>query len=457
MRTYQDLIAIGENDRNRAEFVLGAISEFQASDLWRIARDADAYYRHQNPTIMRAQKMVYNLMGQATPDVWKPNHKISSRFYYYFVTQEVSFLLGNGVLFSKQADKDAALGKDFDVRVMRAATDALNAGVSYGFWNEDHLEVFPVYGGPYAPSFCPLDDEETGGLMAGIRFWQLNAKSPLRVTLYEPDGITDYIREDGEEIRILTPKHSYRRIREESEATGTEYREGGNPAVIPIVPLYNTGRQSELVGGRETIDAYDLMISGMVNNTDEGNLIYWVLKNANAMDEEDDAAFLAQLHRTHVAHANGDDGVGVEHETVEVPFEASKETLDQLRRRLFDDFMALDVKEIASGSATATQIRAAYEPLNEKASQFEGCVLDFLGGILALAGVDEMPTFRRDTIINQTEELQNILQAAQYLDADTVTEQICGVLGLVDRKDEIIAKRKAEEVGRFSDGEGDEE
>jgi len=73
-----------------------------------------------------------------------------------------------------------------------------------------------------------------------------------------------------------------------------------------------------------------------------------------------------------------------------------------------------------------------------------------------------MPTFRRDTIINQTEELTNILQAAQYLDADTVTEQICGVLGLVDRKDEIIAKRKEEEVSRYgnepeSEGEPEDE
>jgi hypothetical protein len=112
--------------------------------------------------------------------------------------------------------------------------------------------------------------------------------------------------------------------------------------------------------------------------------------------------------------------------------------------------MALDVKEISGGAATATQIRAAYEPLNEKTSRFEYCVTDFLRGILALAGVDEEPTYRRDTIVNQSEELANILQAAQYLDADTVTRQICGVLGLIDDADAIIAKRKEEEIGAFS-------
>ena len=448
MRTYQDLLAAGDGDKARAEFCLLAIQQFQGTEIYKNAVDADAYYRHRNPTIARAQRIIYNLMGQATPDLWKPNHKIPSRFYYYFITQEVSFLLGNGVLFSA-TDKEERLGKTFDQRVMDAATAALNAGVSFGFWNNDHLEVFPVYDADGA-CFCPLYDEETGALMAGIRWWQMSQKSPLRLTLYEADGITDYIRRDGEDITLLRNKSPYRYEVRTSEATGTEVIGIGGYSALPIVPLFNVNRQSEIVGGRETIDAYDLMISGLVNNTDEGNLIYWVLKNANAMDEEDDAAFVAQLYRTHVAHADGDDGVGVEHQVVEVPVDASHETLEQLRERLFGDFMALDVKQIASGAATATQIRAAYEPLNEKASQFEMRLLDFLTGILALAGVDEMPTFRRDIIVNQTEEITNILQAAQYLDADTVTEQICGTLGLIDRAEEIIARRKEEEIGLTS-------
>ena len=447
MKTFQDLIEVGEGDKERAEFCLSALQLFQGTELFKTAQDADAYYRHRNPTIARAQKIIYNLMGQATPDLWKPNHKIASRFYYYFITQEVSYLLGNGVLFSDLKDKERILGKDFDQRVMDVATAALNAGVAFGFWNLDHLEVFPVYDANGA-CFCPLYDEETGALRAGIRWWQMNSKSPLRITLYEEDGITDYIRRDSEDITLLRAKSPYRYEVRSSEATGVEIVGVGNYSSLPIIPLYNANRQSEIVGGRNTLDAYDLMISGLVNNTDEGNLIYWVLKNANAMDEEDDANFLAQLYRTHVAHADGDDGVGVEHEVVEVPVAASKETLEQLRMRLFDDFMALDVKAIANGAATATQIRAAYEPLNEKVGQFEMKVVDFLTGILSLAGVDEMPTFRRDVIVNQTEEVTNILQAAQYLDTDTVTEQLCGVLGLVDRIEDVLARRKEEEIGR---------
>lgn len=458
MKTYQDLLTVEQSDTERAAFVLEAVNAFQSEPIYRTARDADAYYRHLNPSIAHAQKVVFNLMGQAVPDIYKPNHKIPCRYYYYFITQQVQFLLGNGVIFSGLKDKDKRLGRDFDAAVQRAATYALNGGSAFGFWNVDHLEVFPIYG-KEMPSFCPLYDEETGVLSAGIRWWQMAPNKPLRMTLYEPDGFTEYIRKPrnkdsvkDNDVEIMHGKVSYKVRREQSEATGEVIVDEGNYSTLPIIPLYNVNRQSELVGGRETLDAYDLMVSGLINNTDEGNLIYWVLKNANAMDEEDDARFIEQLRRTHVAHADGDDGVGIEHHTVEVPVDASEAAIDKLRRQLFDDFMALDVKEISGGAATATQIRAAYEPLNQKTSRFEYCVTDFLRGILALAGVDADPTYRRDTIVNQTEELSNVLQAAEYLDPDTITRQICGILGLIDDADEIIARRKENEIGRFSGG-----
>ena len=58
--------------------------------------------------------------------------------------------------------------------------------------------------------------------------------------------------------------------------------------------------------------------------------------------------------------------------------------------------------------------------------------------------------------MNQTEELSNILQAAEYLDSDTTTRQVCGVLGLIDDADEIIAKRKGEELSRYESEPEDE-
>lgn len=446
MRTYQDLLKAA-NSGNLLNFVQAAVNEYKSSPEYRLAFDADQYYRHKNPTIMRAQKLVSDLMGRLVPDKWAANHKIPCRYYFYFVTQEVQFLLGNGVSFGDEKTKEK-LGNTFDYVIQKAATDAINGGVSFLFWNADHVEEFSPL------EFVPLYDEENGALRSGIRFWQVAPSKPMRITLYEEDGYTEYIRRNGEELEALLEKRTYLQVVERSEAGGEKIYDGGNYSGFPIVPMYNTNRQSELVGTRETIDAYDLMASALVNNIDDANVIYWIIKNAGGMDDIDDERFIQRLKTLHVVHLEGNEEV--DQHQVEVPFQASETALARLRSQLFDDFMALDVKEIASGATTATQIKAAYEPLNAKADLFEYQATEAIDGILALVGIDDEPTYTRSMIVNQQETIQNLVSAAEYLSQDYITRKVLEVLGDTDKAEEVIAARVAEDVNRFS-GEGEPE
>ena len=318
------------------EFVLDAIREHKGSDLYKTAYDAELYYKHQNPTIMRFQKWIYNMYGQKVPDIWSPNNKIASNWYNYFTTQAVSYLLGNGVTFKNESNKDK-LGKDFDKKVQDIATHAKNGGVAFGFWNLDHLECFDL------TEFVPIYDEDDGGLKAGIRFWQIDDSKPLRATLYELDGYTDYIKRNGEDVAILHDKRAYTQIVRKNDIESETILDGAPPAGFPIVPLWNINRQSDIVGNRGTIDAYDLMVSGLINNVSDGEFIYWILKNCGGMNEADDAKFIEQLKLTRVAHADGDDGASVEAHNVNVEFQATAEALDRLTNQLYTDFMALKV------------------------------------------------------------------------------------------------------------------
>jgi len=452
LKTFNDLLALGDSEKARMDFILQAINEHKSSAMYQIAVDAGMYYRHLNPTIMRAQKFVYDLMGRAHVDEWSANNKIPSRYYFYFITQAVQFLLGNGVSFADDKTKER-LGKNFDNIVQKAATDALNGGVSFGFWNNDHLEQFSL------TEFAPLYDEENGALAAGIRFWQVASDKPLRATLYEMDGYTEYIRRKDEDITTLQEKRPYIQIVAQSEASGMEILDGQNYPGFPIVPLFNTNRQSELVGSKETIDAYDLMASALINNIDDANLIYWVIRNAGGMDDMDDAKFVQRLKTIHVAHLEGDEQVD-EHQ-IDVPFQASEVALDRLRGQLFDDFMALDVKQIAAGAATATQIKAAYEPLNAKTDLFEYQVTEFINGILAIVGIEDEPTYTRSLIVNQQEMIQNLVASAEYLSADYITRKVLEILGDIDKVDEVMEQKLVDETSRYrnepEDGEDTEE
>ena len=445
--TFNDLVEIGDNEKDRMEFVLKAIAEHKRTADYLTAVDAELYYKHQNPTIMRFQRWIYNQFGKKVPDIWSANNKIASNWYNYFTTQAVSYLLGNGVTFKTEANKKK-LGKDFDKRVQDCATAAKNGGIGFGFWNYDHLEVFKL------TEFVPLYDEDDGGLKAGIRFWQVDDQKPLRATLYELDGYTDYIKRKDEDVTILHDKRAYKQIIRKSEVEGETILDGENYPGFPIVPLWNVNRQSDLVGNQGTLDGYDLTISGLLNNLDDGEFIYWILKNCGGMNELDDAKFIEQLKLTHVAHADGDDGASVEAHNVTVEFEATAEALDRLEKQLFKDFMALKVEDIGAG-ATNDQIQAAYEPINQKTDQFEYCVTEFINCILELAGIEDEPTYTRSQMSNQSELLEMVLQCAEYLDDEYVTTKILTLLGDADKAQEVLRRKDAEAADRYKQQESE--
>lgn len=449
MKTYQDLLDVGEREENRQEFVHEAIGEHKSSELYAIAQLADEYDRKQNRTIVEYQKLLYDMTGRALPDNISANYKITSGFFNRFTTQQVQFLLGNGVTWQEESTKDF-LGEDFDQRLQEIAKASLCAGVAFGFYNYDHLEVFD------ALEFAPLYDEENGALRAGVRFWQVDASKPLRATLYEEDGYTDYMWEDGVE-RILHDKQPYIVTLITTEADGTEIYGGQNYPSFPIVPLWaNPHRQSELIGMREQIDAYDLIKSGFCNTIDEASFIYWTINNAGGMDDVDLSEFVNRLRTVHAATVE-DTGATAQANSLEAPHEGREALLDRLAKDMYADYMALNIDEIKGGANTATQIRAAYEPMNNKADQFEYCISDFLQGILIVAGLRDKPTFTRSYLINVQEEVSTLLQAAQYLDDEYVTRKILTLLGDADKAEEIIASMEDYDYKRMTGTETDEE
>lgn len=446
MKTYQDLLLVPDTDEARLDFVKTVIAQHKGTELYKTAVIADEYDRHQNRTIRDYQKVLYDVTGKAVPDLWTANYKMPSKFFNRFITQETQYLLGNGVTW-KQDSTSEKLGEDFDTQIQKLGLKALSGAVSFGFWNFDHLEDFSVL------EFAPIYDEENGALMAGVRFWQIDVKKPLRATFYEPDGYTDMMwssKDDKEYGAILHEKRPYILKIRTTEADGMEIYDGMNYPSFPIVPLWgNPQRQSELVGIREQIDCYDLIKSGYANNVDEGSLIYWTLNNAGGMGDVDLAEFVQRMKTLHAAAT--EDGVTAESHNLEAPYQSREALLAKIRSDLYEDAMALDTKNIASGAVTATQIKAAYEPLNSKVDQFEYCVREFIKGILLLAGIDDEPSFSRSIIVNAQEEVQLVIQAASFLDEEYVTTKIMTLLGDADLVEDVLKRREADELERAAE------
>lgn len=449
MITYQDFLKIGDRPDEIAKFVKKVIDQHKSSDLYQTARTADDYDRCQNTTIMQYQKVITLVTGQVVPDKYSATHRSCSNYFNIFTTQLCQYLLGNGVTWHD--DQSAKLGDDFDLRLQQIVKSALCGAVAYGFYNDNHVVVFSPL------DFAALLDEETGEIQVGVRFWQLAPDKPLRATLYEKDGVTNFMwakENPGDEWdHIENDAYMQNKTAYTYSVTGDnkDRRDGtveivaGEPAPgFPIIPLYaNRHHQSELVGLREKIDAYDFILNGFEDDLDNAQL-YWILSGAGGMEDSDLQQFLDRLKTVKAAAPDNDQSVTPV--TVEIPVTARETLLERLNKQLYRDAMIMNPEDIASGATTATQIKAAYERQNVKADQLEYCVLEFLYRLMEIAGVDDEPTFTRSVIVNSQEEVQTLTQAAQWLTDDYVRQKVLTLMGDGDKFDEMQKQIDANEM-----------
>lgn len=431
MKTYQDLIKVGESDADRGQFCREAVNMFMGSEEYRLAKAGQAYYDKHNLTIEAYKKFLYTLSGNKIEDVFGANYKLETNVFRRLCLQQNMYVLGNGVTLigSDNAEVDKSLlGKDFDFQLQKIGKVAMAQGVAFGFWNLDHLEVFGYADTPKMAGFCPLFDEDTSELKAGIRFWFRTVGSTriFRATLYEIDGYTEYSQKNSEDVIVLKDKRPYIINTVSTEAGGVEEIWGDMYDGFPIKACYASDTQtSELSEGlRNKIDAYDLIESGLANTIDDTSGFFWLVKNAGGMDDTDLARFVQRVKTVKAASVDSEEGGAIEPVTYDVPIEARRYILEQLRKDIYEDFGALDINTLSAAAKTTQEIQAAYQNQDNKCADFEYYITDFVQQILDIAGIDATPTFTWNKVVNMSEQTNMILSCAQYLPEDIVIKKL---------------------------------
>lgn len=460
MKTYQDFLSIKDkSEADKIAFVKSVIDDHKSSKDYQTAVDAELYDKHQNVTINNFKKLVWNVSGQAIEDIWGTNYRMACRHYHRFTTQEVQFLLGNGITWGNEDTEDKLGTKKypFDNQFQKAARKARLNKLSFCFWNLDHIDVFGY------TEFAPLWDEENGSLRAGVRFWQIDKLKPLRATLYEEDGYTDYMwynsnMAPSNDWTILNnnvatmAKRPYKIIIQKTKRDDAEIIDGSNYETFPIVPFWgNPEHQSTIIGLREQIDCYDLIKSGFANSVDDASFIYWTLQGAGGMEDSDLQEFVEKIKTLKAVNLPPE--VDAQANTINLPYQASEALLNKLDADLYRDAMAFDTDRIANGAVNTTQIKAAYEPLNAKCDEFEYCALDCIYAILELAGIEDEASFTRSMIVNANEDIQTIIAASVNLPSEYVTEKIMTLLGDGDQVSDALKEIEADNYARFDSEE----
>lgn len=435
MITYQDLMA-ATTETDKIQIIMKAIDEHKSSDAYKEAVISENYYKQKSDCYYR-DKYIIDFKGRRVKDEYSPDDKICSNYYDYYVTQLTQYLLSNGVTFKNDEIKEKI--KLFDDVIQEIATNAQIHKKAYGFFNVDTIVPFSFL------EFVEFVDEENNQIRAGVRFWQIDKNKPLRITLFEEDGVTEYIRRNDEDVVEYMPKRPYVLNYSESEASGIDYHGGYNYKSFPVVPLYWVKDSTRLGTNKGCIDSFERTATNISNETSDPETDYWVLKNCDGMTTEDDQKFLENLKIRKIVHGEGDE---ISKETRTIQYQAGVAMLAEQRRIMFNNFQAFDPETIAAGNVTATQIDAAYQPLDNLCDRFEYYVSAFIMKILELAGYkDDYPSYTRNRIANETEKSQSILMWAQFLDSETLID-LCPYL-TPEQKEVVKERTKEMEMSRM--------
>lgn len=437
MYTYEDLTAI-QSDRERALFCQKVVKEHMSTEAYRVALDADMYYKKHNATIENFKKWLYTLAGNRVEDIISANFKLETLFFRNDVIQKTSYILGKGVQITNGIGADGKVvsikdkfGKDIDARLKDLGKMAHVHGKSYGFWNCDHLEVFGIIATDSSPGFAPLLSLENGKTMAGVRFWikTVDSNTIYNLTLYEPDGITKYrYNTDKDYVEVVEAKHGYIHSRTTTAAEGVlkeswdNYGPSDDPW-YPIIMLHASDTyESELVGLRERIDCDDIISSGLANNITDAAEIYWLISNAGGMNDRSLAQLLERLRTVKAAVTDSDEaGTGIKPETINVPYEARQAFHEMNRTYMYDNAMLMDRRSMSAAQKTQQELDMAYQPQDDYTDDFEDYLYDFMDELLKVAGYPNAEvTFIRNKVTNDVEKSNMVLSYQNYLPAELI-------------------------------------
>ena len=443
MLTFQDFGKASD----KVEFIAKLIREHEDTELVKLAHEANEYDKQKNTTIRNFVQMLYTASGATMQNVVASNNKRASNLFRRLNVQRCTYSLGNGVTFEKEDVKKKLGGDKFDTELKDAAYKALIHGVSFMFLNVDSVHVFPV------TEFAPLYDEHTGVLRAGVRFWQIDANKPQTATLFEEDGYTVYVAEKGKKFEEKEEKRAYKQTLSAAPVDSVaEVVEEENYSSLPIVPLWgSTLHQSTLVGLKDGIDNYDLISNGWCNDIRDCAQVYWLMENYGGMTETDKAKLRSDLLYHHIAVVDTTMGGKITPYAQDIPYAAREAYLKMLKNDIYEDFGGLYVHNISAAQKTATEITAAYQPMDENADDFEFQIIQSTQQLLALVGVEDTPQFKRNRIANQLEEVEMVMMERDLLGDEYTLRKLPNVTP--EEADAILKQRDELDLERFDNGE----
>jgi len=424
------------------EVIENFITDFEYSVKRKRMKLGTDYYRSRNTEIMNRRKLVYaedsNGEPKAMDDPYSANNKLPSGYFKILVDQKVNYLLGNEITFDTEDEEELedTLPQGYHKKIKKAAKETSKKARAWiqPYINSDgEFELKHIPSEQVIPVYKPHNPDE---LELVIRYYQVKtmneddeAVEVNRVEVWDDETVAYYQENhktglyhliDEERLQQLfgepysNPKYHFERDIKFGDRLAE--REGLAWGKVPFVPLYNNDEEDyDLQPVKRFIDAYDIVNSDFINNLEDFQDVYWVLKGYNGQNLTE---FLRKVKAFRGFKTSHDGEARAE--TIDIPDQARKEALRQLEQDIFNFGMGVNPNQLGDGNITNVVIKSRYANLDLKCDQFEDEVKEFIFKLMyfvnryrEINGQEEIELddveFDRAMMVNETElaELAN--------------------------------------------------
>lgn len=430
-----------ERPMTELQFFASELTSWEHSRERREMIDGDRYYNGDHD-ILRRKRTVIGEDGNQTEVKHLPNNRIVDNQYAKHIDQKKNYLLGKPITFNSDnaeyAQKvGAVLGKKFMRTMKNAGVEALNNGISwlYPYYNDSGELTFKSFPGYEILPFWK--DSAHTELDCALRLYIVETyigtekKLVKKVDIFKIDGLRTYIFENG----VLTPDPDSKKADYVTFERADGKTESYNWECLPLIPIKRNASEIPLIRhARSLQDAINMLRSDFVNNMEEDiHTTILVLKNYDGQSLGEFRKNLATFGAVKVRSSEGMQG-GVDTLTVEVKSENYKAVLEMLKSALIENMRSFDGKdERLNGNPNQMNIQSLYMDIDLDANDMETelqaafeDIIRFVNQHLAnigegdYEGVPIEVIFNRDTLVNESEAIENCSKSAGIISDETI-------------------------------------
>lgn len=330
-----------------------------------IARE---YYYIDNPILRKG------VLSDPNDMLRKADNRIAHNFHQLITDEEVDYLLSYAPIIdigSKEANKKLTklLGDNFLKISRELDVEACNSGCAWLHWwiaNDKNGRTFKYASVPSDQIIPIMDDSLEKSFSQLIRCYKVKRregiakKSYLRVEVWD-DMLCEYFLLPGD-VDFTTIGGA--------KDDGTLVHNLGR---IPFIMCPNNIRhQSSLKKYKGLVDAYDIVMSGYVNDVMDIQEVIYILENYAGTDLGEFTKDLKKFKAVTVG-SDGIDGAKGDLRTlsINIPVEARNSLLESLKKQIYVSGQALSRDVVSVGNASGETLKFFYRDLDLKVGDKE--------------------------------------------------------------------------------------